>query len=398
MINWFYYSDTNGTPGDLELLLQQRSHELLQFPQWEDLVNRIKDTDHSILFIDANTLYDGYDLCQEISILFPYLYIILVVPDTIENARKAMNVGASNILGTTTTIDEKIEVIDQAVKYLKLRETGASYHLAKNCRVISVCSPKGGIGRTTTVVNLAASFAKQGKKVGVLDANLQFGDLAMHFDLKPNATIYEWVKEEYERHSYSLDKYLVVHDTGVSVLPAPLRPEFFEMITDTHMEKLIEEMRMRFDILLIDTPSYLSEIHLKCLERSDECLVLVTGELPVLKRVKLYIEALESFQLKEKIKVVRTKTIKKKQLDQKKVERILDVSIYASLPTYESTISQSIDLGIPIVVSQPRVSISKSYFSLTKTLLDPPSEPQDKKEPRSKKKGVKRLVPMKGRV
>ncbi|KSU61060.1 hypothetical protein AS034_15605 [[Bacillus] enclensis] len=399
MINWFYYCDTNAAPGDLELILQKRSYELLQFPHLDDLIHRIKDTDHSILFIKANTLQNGYDLCQEMSILFPYLYIILIVPDNMENTRRAMNVGASDILRFSSDLEEKKDAVVRAVKYLKLREEGVSYHLAKNCRVISVCSPKGGIGRTAAVVNLAAGFARMGKKVGVLDANLQFGDVLMQLDQKPGGTIYEWVKEEYERHSYSIDNYLAVHESGVAVMPAPSRPEFFEMITDIHIEKVIEEMKMRFDILLIDTPSYLSEIHLKCLERSDECLLLVTGEISVLKRSRLFIEALEAFQLHEKIKVIRTRTAKK-QIDQHKMERVLDIPIFASLPEQGQLVSQSIDLGAPVVISQPRTPIGKGFLNLARTLAEKPVESVKAKlqEPSKKSKRVRSLVPMKGRV
>jgi pilus assembly protein CpaE len=319
------------------------------------------------------------------------------VPDNMENARKAMNVGASNILRYSSDEGEKRDVIDQAVKYLKLRENGVNFHLSKNCKVLSVCSPKGGIGRTTTAVNLAATFAKMGKKVGVLDANLQFGDMNMHFDIRPNGTLYEWVKEEYERHSFSIDKYLVQHESGVSILPAPLRPEFFEMITEDHIEKVIEEMKMRFDILIIDTSSYLSEVHLKCLERSDECLLLVTNELPVLKRSKLYIEALDSFQIREKIKVIYIRGTKNKQVDQRKLERILETAVFEILPSQEAVISQSVNLGIPVVLSHPRKPVGKSFLSLAKKLTQPPVEAAQEISPR-KKKGVKPLVPMKGRV
>ncbi|MCA1065259.1 AAA family ATPase [Rossellomorea sp. AcN35-11] len=396
MINWFYYSDTNTAPGDLELLLQRRSYELLQFPQWEDLIYRIKETDHSILFIKANTLFDGYELCQEISIMFPHLYIILIVPDHMDNARKAMNAGASNILLYSSDEREKREVIDQAVKFLKLRETGVNFHLSKNCKVVSVCSPKGGIGRTTTAVNLAVTYSRMGRNVGILDANLQFGDMNMHLDIRPNGTLYEWVKEEYERHSFSIDNYLVQHDSGVSILPAPPRPEFFEMITETHIEKVIEEMKMRFDLLIIDTPSYLSEVHLKCLERSDECLLLVTDELPVLKRSKLYMEALDSFQLKEKVKVIHLQSTKNKQVDQRKMERILEVSIFETLPTKSTLMSQSVNLGVPVVLSHPRKPIGKSFLSLATKLSDPPVEAEQASP--KKKKQVKQLVPVKGRV
>ncbi|WP_374055019.1 AAA family ATPase [Rossellomorea sp. FM04394] len=397
MINWFYYSDTNTAPGDIEILLQRRSYELHHFPQWEDLIYRIKETDHSILFLKANAIYDGFELCQEISILFPHLYIILILPDHMENARKAMNVGASNILRQSAEQEEKRDVIDQAVKYLKLRESGVNFHLSKNCKVVSVCSPKGGIGRTTTAVNLAVTYAQMGKRVGVLDANLQFGDMNMHFDIRPNGTLYEWVKEEYEQHSFSIDKYLVQHDSGVSILPAPLRPEFFEMITETHIEKVIEEMKMRFDILIIDIPSYLSEVHLKCLERSEECLLLVTNDLPVLKRSKLYIEALDSFQFREKIKIIHIRNKKNKQVDVSQMERILETAIFATLPFHEPVITQSVNLGVPVVLTHPRKPIGKSFLSIAKQLTQPPVQSEQEVSPK-KKKGVKQLVPLKGRV
>ena len=397
MINWFYFSDTNTPPGDLEMMLQKQSYELHQFPHWEDLIYRIKETDHSILFIKANTLFNGYELCQEISIMFPSLYIVLIVPDSTENSRKAMNAGASDILSYSAGPEEKKEVIDQAVKYLKLRENGVNFHLSKNCKVVSVCSPKGGIGRTTTAVNLAAAYARKGKKVGILDANLQFGDMIMHFNIRPNGTLYEWVKEEYERHRFSLDKYLVHHESGVFILPAPLRPEFFELITESHIEKVIEEMKMRFDILVIDTPSYLSEVHLKCLERSDECLLLVTNELAVLKRSKLYMEALDSFQFKEKIKVIHLRTSNNKLLDQEKMERILEKGVFAAFPPQEALIDQSVNIGVPVVLSHPRKAIAKSFSLLVDKLIHPPVELEQAPSQR-KKKGIKQLVPLKGRV
>ncbi len=168
--------------------------------------------------------------------------------------------------------------------------------------MISVCNPKGGLGRTTFVVNMATAFAKQGKKVAVIDANLQFGDVALYFDLKPKRTIYEWVKEGYGDSQYSIDQYLVQHSSGVSVLAAPPRPEFFEYIHVEHMDSAIEELKRVFDIIIIDTPSYLSEIHLVCLKNSDEILVLMTNDIPVLRTTKLYIDTLDSFQFKGKVK------------------------------------------------------------------------------------------------
>lgn len=384
MLTWFYYSDTNASLGDLEGILQEQKYKLTHVQRLEDVSQRLKETEDAVLFIKAHTIYNAYDLCQELSISFPHAYIILIVPDNMENTKKAMSVGASNLLRYSADIEEKRDVVIQAVKYLRLRENGTSFHLSKQCKVISVCSTKGGIGRTTTAVNLAAAFAKAGKKVGFLDANLQFGDAVMHFDLKPSESIYEWVKQEYERNTYSLEKYLSKHESGVTILPAPSRPEFFEMITEDHVEKVLNEMKRQFDVIVIDTPSYLSEVHLKCLEMSEECLLLITSELPVLRRSKLFIEALDSFQFSEKIKVILTRETKRKQFDEKKMEQIIGKPIYAKLPNQDSLVTLSVNIGVPFVLTHPRTPIGKGVMSLTKHLYS--QEEPRLSEPRRKKR------------
>ena len=198
------------------------------------------------------------------------------------------------------------------------KENMYSSHLVKQeSRVISICSPRGGIGRTSLTVNLAVAFAKQGKKVAVIDGDLQFGDVAMYFNLKPNRTIYEWVKEAYGRSNFSIDQYMVKHDSGVYILAAPPRPEFFEVVEEVHIITAIEEARKIFDVILIDTSAYLSEIHLNLLEEADDLLLMTKNDLSALRINKLYLDTLESMNLKGKVKVVlnTSKESKKMQLE-----------------------------------------------------------------------------------
>ncbi|WP_421381605.1 AAA family ATPase [Bacillus salacetis] len=396
MTKWFYFSDTNAPSDEINVILQKQQNELNHFYRLEEVIEKLKSSESIVLFLRANTHYNGYDLCQELSVKFPNVYIVLIVPDNMENTKKAMNAGASNLLRYSAEEEEKRDVIIQAGKYMKLRETDWSFHDSTNCKVISVCSTKGGIGRTTTSVNLAAAFAKQGKNVGILDADLQFGDVTMYLDLKPSKTIYEWVKEGYERKVYSIEKYLSKHESGVSVFPAPLRPEFFEMITEDHIERAIEEMKMLFDVIVIDTSSSLSEVHLKCLELSDECLLLVTSNIPVLRRSKLYIETLESFNLGDKLKIIEARSAKKKVLDLKKMEQMLGKPFTGSIPDQDSITDASINTGIPFLLSHPRSPIGKSIIILAQNLDSPPEEESLSRS--KKKKGLRRLSLVKEKV
>ena len=371
-INWVYYSDTNSPAEDIKAILDRKNISLTSIQKIEDLRQQALKSDHLVLFLKANTIYNGFELCQNISILYPEIYIILMVPDNMENAKRAMQAGASDILKFSSNAEEIREAIFQADKYMNLRsnkENGHSIKLSKNnCRVISLSSPKGGVGRTLLTVNLAAAFAKQGLKVAIVDADLQFGDVSIYCDLKQKKTIYDWVKEGYGRTHYSIDQFMEKHESGVSILAAPSRPEFFESISGQHIEAAIEEMKKIFDIVLIDTPAYLSEIHLSCIQKSDIVLLLALKELSVLRNSRLYLDTLETLNLKDKVRLIINRDAKNKAFDTKKIEEILGLKIEASLPDQEEAVSSSIDNGIPFVLSHSRTSIAKAVLLLAEKL------------------------------
>lgn len=371
-MQWFYFSDTNAQPGGVGTILEKKQQTLNVIHKVENMNEYLLKTDQSVLFIKANSIYNIYELCQELSVLYPHVYIILIVPDNMENLKKAMHSGASDILRTSSEEEEIKEVIFQAEKYMKHRASKENIYTInltkKNCRVISVSNSKGGTGRTTLVVNAAAAFAKQGKSVAIIDANLQFGDVALYFDIKPNRTIYEWVKEAFGRSHYSIDQYMIKHSSGVSILAAPPRPEFFEIITIEHIHSAIEEMKKLYDIILIDTPGYLSDIHLGCLKSSEEILVLITSDIPVLRTTKLYLDTLESINLRGKVKLILNREAKNSGIKTKKIEEILGSEVYSSIPDNESIVKNSLNEGAPYVVSQSRSPIAKAIIELTEKL------------------------------
>lgn len=372
-IKWYFYSDTNSRADEIELILQKRSQSLTSIQKLDDIYVKLEQTPHAILFLKANTVYNVYDLCQEVSALYPHAYIILIAPDNNENVKKAMHVGASNLLTFSSHEEEITEVIIQAQKFMSLRakqeNTPVLQLTKKNTKVISISSSKGGIGRTMLTVNLATALAKQGKKVAVIDANLQFGEVALLFDIKPKLTIYDWVKEGYDRGLFSTEKYMSKHSTGVSILAAPQRPEFFEAITEQHIETAVNELKKYYDVILIDHTSTLSEIHLKSLVLSDEILLITTNDIPVLRSNRLFLDTLQSLQLSEKVKLVLNRDSRKKAISDKKVEEILQIPLYASLPEQGQQVAASINEGIPFLLKNSRAVLSKVIFQMAQKLF-----------------------------
>src|SRR5439155_16963389 len=100
-------------------------------------------------------------------------------------------------------------------------------------KIVTVFSPKGGTGKTVTATNLAAALAKfEQRKTLLLDLDLQFGDAAIMLGIEPEKTIYDLVVAPGELDTEKLAGYTTKHVSGLDVLPAPLRAEDAELVTE----------------------------------------------------------------------------------------------------------------------------------------------------------------------
>jgi pilus assembly protein CpaE len=372
-MNWIYFSDTNTPPGEVKTLLEKEQFHLSATNQVEKLHPLLLENNQSVLFIKAHTLLNGYELCQEISVLYPHVYIILIAPDNLENLKKAMHMGASDTLRSSFSNEELGEAIYHAKKYMEHRvkkDKGMVNPFKEKSRVIAVASPKGGVGRTVITVNLAVALARMGKKVAVIDGNLQFGEVAMYYNMKPKRTIYEWVKEGYGSVEHSISQYMTTVEGDVSILAAPPRPEFFEGITEDHIKDAIEAAKKIFDVVLIDMPVHLSEIHLRCLDLSDEVLLLTVNEISVLRLSHLYLETLESINLKDRVKLILNRYVKGQGLESNKIEEILRLKIYYTLPEQANVASSSIKTGQPFILANSRSHLGKAVWNFSEKLFE----------------------------
>jgi pilus assembly protein CpaE len=380
-INWVYFSDINSSPVELKTYLEKQQQSLSTTTKIEQLHIHLKETQQSILFLEANTQFNVYDLCQEISALYPQVYIILIVPEELENLKRAMQMGASDTLRSNFHLEDLSEAIGHAKRFMQHRANVDQSNISfvkETSRVIAVASPKGGVGRTALTVNLAVAFSRMGKKVVVLDGNLQFGEVAIYYNVKPKRTIYEWVKEGYGRSNYQFNQYLTPVDGDVTVLAAPPRPEFFEGISEKHIKEAIEEAKKLYDIILIDMPVYLSEIHLRFLDLADEILLLTLNEISCLRLCQLYLETLDTIKLKNKVKLLVNRYSKGQGLDPRRMEEILGLTIHHTLPEQVSVVASSIKTGQPFMLSNSRSHIGKAVWKLSEKLFEHESRGTEK--------------------
>jgi pilus assembly protein CpaE len=237
-------------------------------------------------------------------------------------------------------------------------------------RIVTVFSPKGGTGKTVMASNLAAAVAKyETKRALLLDLDLQFGDAAIVLGIEPEKTIYDLVVAPGELDVEKLAGYITRHPCGLDVLPAPLRPEDAELVTEGKLGLLLDVAKEAYDVIVVDTSPFFHGPMLATLDRTDDLLMVCGLDVPTLKNVRLSLQTLELLSFpSHRIRFVLNRANSKVGLKRKEVEAALKMKVDIEIPS-ERTVPLSVNRGNPAVIQEPSADFSKAVRELAKTVL-----------------------------
>jgi pilus assembly protein CpaE len=247
-------------------------------------------------------------------------------------------------------------------------------------RIVTVFSPKGGTGKTVIATNTAAAVAKhEGKKALLLDLDLQFGDAAIMLGIEPEKTIYDLVVAPGELDTEKLAGYVTRHVSGLDILPAPLRPEDAELVTEAKLAQLLEVARESYDIIVVDTSPFFHGPMLATLDRTDELLLLCGLDVPTLKNVRLALQTLELLSFPpDRIRVVLNRANSKVGMKPTEVEGALDVKVRFEIPS-DRAVPLSVNRGNPAVLAEAKGDFARAIRTMAKTLAPAEAEKADKR-------------------
>lgn len=238
-------------------------------------------------------------------------------------------------------------------------------------RVITVFSTKGGSGKSVIASNLAVLLAERASRPVVLvDADLQFGDIAVMLKLTPQHTIVDAVSALDRLDGGMLESLLVEHErSGLLVLPAPLEPAFADQIGGVEMTRIIEVLRNFCEFIVVDTPAYFNDVVLGLIEVSDDVLLVAGMDIPNIKNVKIGLQTLRLLNTPmEKLKLILNRANSKVKLDVGEVERTLGVKAESLIPS-DVVVPQAVNRGEAVVHNAPKSAVAKSLEELADLFL-----------------------------
>jgi septum site-determining protein MinD len=226
-------------------------------------------------------------------------------------------------------------------------------------KFIAVVSGKGGVGKTTTTLNLGQALYNSGKKVMLLDGNLVTPNLALQLGLiNPKNTLNQFLRREKD-----LRDVVYLHESGISLIPGSPSYNEFQKTNSQNLTEAFEHLDDTADFVLIDAPSGLGFDVSQILKHSDECLIVVN---PTLSSV---MDALKTMQLAKSHNntiagvIVNKSNRGRHELKLEEISEILNYPILANIKS-DSKFRKSLHKQMPLTYIYPRSRSAKQFKNL----------------------------------
>jgi pilus assembly protein CpaE len=218
--------------------------------------------------------------------------------------------------------------------------------------------------------NTATALASKGNQVCIVDADLQFGDVAVMLGVPPLHTTVEAAGASRTADADLMEGLLGTHElSGLRVLAAPVEPSAADQIAAHEMIAIVQLLRTMFDYVVIDLPPHFDDVVVALLEEADDVLLVASMDIPSIKNLKVGIQTLDLLALAgSKIRLILNRANAKVNLDVNDVERALGVPADYRVPS-DISVPQAVNRGIPVVLDKPKSAAGSALIAIAESFI-----------------------------
>jgi len=350
-----------------------------------------QELDPDVVLMDINMPdIDGITATEMIRQKSPHIQVVILSVQGDQNyMRRAMLAGARDFLTKPPMGDELISAIRRAGEMSHVeRAKGAQVRLVSSSavsgspsgvagfapstkgKIITVYSPKGGTGCTTIAVNLAIALNNEATRVVIVDANLQFGDVAVFVNEQGKNTILDLSPRVDELEPEIVEETLIKHEaSGIRILAAPQRPEMAEKVTAEQFVKVVQYLQTMYAYIVVDTASILTDAVLGTIDISDLIVLVTTQEIPAIKNSRLFLDLLQTMGIsRDRIIFTMNRYDKRIAITPERISENLKQEIATIIPLDEKIVITAVNRGIPFMLDNKAQPVGKGIFSLAEAI------------------------------
>jgi pilus assembly protein CpaE len=329
---------------------------------------------------------DGISATEQMSARAPGAAVVMMsVQGEADYLRRSMLAGAREFLVKPFSSDELTTSIRQV--HIREREklsrmavvpvrstngTGAAADDREPGVIVAFFSPKGGVGRTTIAVNMAVAAATDlGKKVVLVDASFQFGDVGVLLNLNPrNKSIADLAPELEIGEPESLDTFVINHSSGIRVLLAPPSPEMAELVTTSGVKRVLEALRAQHDLVIVDCTSWFNDTTLAILDMADVILTMLSLEITSIKNMRMFLEVADQLGYEpNKVRLVLNRADSTLGIRVSDVEHSIGRKVDHTIVSDGRSVVYALNRGVPFFLSNREAQVSQDVLRLATAIV-----------------------------
>ncbi len=344
----------------------------------EETFKKLDEKHADVILIGAEVSGDGYKVAERVNIEYPEVAVIIIEENFAEDTiHKALFAGAKDVLVYPFTPTKLVDTIYRSHELLKKksvihRENALKVKKQSSLgKVITIFSTKGGVGKTFIATNLAIALKKEtGKRTVLVDLDLDFGNAALALNIMPKFTLSDVVDDIKNIDQDLIESYLLLHESGINILPANAKPQITEFINAEHIQVILRALQKIFDYIIIDMPARFYEPVNPAFVIADNLFIVTTPEVTSIRNIKSALNTLKDLNYpKSKIRIILNRADSRGLIKAKDVETTLNQDIYGSINFDYKTAITSLNEGIPVVEKNIKNGMGKEFMNLAKKII-----------------------------
>ena len=334
---------------------------LFECQQFEQAQDYFKDAE--LVVFDVNSKNENEILAQVklLKKVYPCLKFIAISYEiNSQLVTKALNEGADDFLLKPILAD----ILEESIK--KINST------TKKARTICAFSTKGGVGKTSTLINLAYEIWNNTKeKVCILDFGNNNEDVIQFLNIKEktdtNCVLVNLEKSNKEILLSMMNKY---KNTDIYILEIQDNLMMNVKYSADEVLKIINSLKNIFDYIFVDTSAMINEENVALLSASDIILLFSQASLASLKQLQRSCELFDKIGYSDdKIKILINRYLEKQDMSINEIEQIINKKVFNVIPNNYLTIVDAINQGASVSELNPQSNIAKQYQKIAQDIL-----------------------------
>lgn len=282
---------------------------------------------------------------------------------------RAMRAGVREVLPTPSARDQLHAAIN---RILPKRKTSDS-----DGKIYALTSSKGGSGATFLATNLAWILATQhGKRVALIDLNLQFGDAAMYVsNQKPASNLALVCQQIHRLDAALLESAMIEVAPGFGLLAAPDDPSHSTDVRAEHVEAILRLARANYDYVFVDVGRSLDSVSLKPFDMADMIFPVVQLTLPFIREAKRLTQVFLSLGYPmSKVGLIVNRHHKNSDISLESLERTVAAKVFKVVPNSYEAVAASVNQGEPIARLSKSNPVTKALREIAEAIDAEPAQ------------------------